>query len=115
MAKRFARDPSTFEAIAVGFGACIASDRITVDGCPVGYMYRETPDNSTDSGWRFFAGDESQEYADNADNFMLYNINTIANYNRSIVPFLESDYGTAWGRDEQGNFVQEALPDDPDA
>jgi hypothetical protein len=115
VAKRFARDGSTLEAIAVGFGACIASDRITVDGRPVGYMYREMPDSPPDSGWRFFAGDESQEYADNPNNFMFYDINTIANYDRSIVPLIESDCGTAWIRDEQGNFVQEALPDWPDA
>ena len=25
-------------------GGCFASDRITVDGLPVGYMYREIPD-----------------------------------------------------------------------
>ena len=39
-------------------GSCIASDKITVDGQKVGYMYRENPSNDTDSGWRFFAGNE---------------------------------------------------------
>ena len=37
---------------------CIATDRITVDGLPVGYMYREKPEEGDpferyDSGWRF--------------------------------------------------------------
>lgn len=37
---------------------CFASDRIMVDGCPIGYMYREMPDDDTefsrsDSGWGF--------------------------------------------------------------
>ena len=46
---------------------CIATDRITVDGMPVGYMYREKPKEGAwfeeyDSGWRFTAGDESDEY-----------------------------------------------------
>jgi hypothetical protein len=38
---------------------CIASDRITVDGCKVGYMYREEPyqNGRPDSGWRFLAGE----------------------------------------------------------
>ena len=45
---------------------CIATDRITVDGLPVGYMYREKPEEGDpferyDSGWRFTAGDESDE------------------------------------------------------
>lgn len=35
-------------------GGCLASDRITVDGMRVGYMYREEPDQDVDSGWRFF-------------------------------------------------------------
>ena len=37
-----------------GPAGCIASDRITVDGCRVGWCYRETPsENYPDSGWRF--------------------------------------------------------------
>ena len=31
-------------------GGCIASDKITVDGFQVGYMYRENPSNESDSG-----------------------------------------------------------------
>ena len=34
-------------------GYCIASDRITVDGGKVGYIYREEGDEPADSGWRF--------------------------------------------------------------
>ncbi|MCC8361803.1 DUF2185 domain-containing protein [Lysobacter sp. A6] len=34
----------------------MASDRITVDDAKVGYCYREDPEDSVDSGWRFFAG-----------------------------------------------------------
>ena len=32
--------------------------------CKVGYCYREKPDGDWDSGWRFTAGDESEEYMD---------------------------------------------------
>jgi hypothetical protein len=69
-------------------GACYASDRITVDGCKVGYCYREEPDFSADSGWRFFSGDETQEYVDAPENFEIYNVNTIANYDRDIITIL---------------------------
>jgi len=75
-------------SIARGYGYCIASDRITVDGLPVGYAYREHPDSDGDSGWRFFSGDESQAYADVAENFEIYDVNTIANYDPEILPFL---------------------------
>ncbi len=52
-------------------GGCFATDRITVDGLKVGYMFRELPDKDVFSGWTFMAGDESQEYADNPDNWAI--------------------------------------------
>jgi hypothetical protein len=70
---------------------CIASNRITVDGMPVGYMYRELVSNNfLDSGWRFFAGDETGEYADNPNNFNIFDLNTICNYDQDIIPILKS-------------------------
>ena len=47
-----------------GADGCIATNRITVGGCKVGYCYREEPDGNWDSGWRFTAGDESGAYMD---------------------------------------------------
>lgn len=93
---------------------CFASDRIMVDGCPIGYMYREMPDDDTefsrsDSGWRFFAGDENDEYMDNPDNFDIYHLNTVCNYAPDILPLLSSDYGTAFARNETGIFERENL------
>lgn len=90
--------------------ACIASDRITVDGRPVGFMFRDY------SGWNFFAGDESQEYVDDAANLGLYSLNTIANHDGAILPHLDARHGTAWLRDGS-RFIEdpEGAPIDPDA
>jgi hypothetical protein len=96
-------------------GSCIASDRIMVDGMGVGFMYREEPDNSIDSGWRFFSGDETQEYADSATNFALYDVNTVANYDPSIIGLLGAPIGSAFGRGDDGKLVLEEMPSDPDA
>lgn len=91
-------------------GGCFASDRITVDGMRVGYMYREEPDREVDSGWRFFSGDESQEYADNPDNFAIYEVNTVCNYDPSIVQYLDAPSGSAFGRVPGSNeFKPERL------
>jgi hypothetical protein len=79
-------------------GGCFASDRITVDGASVGYMYREKPDKDIDSGWRFMAGDESQSYADTADNWAIYEVNTICNYDPAIIQFLSAPIGSALAR-----------------
>ena len=77
---------------------CIASDRITVDGMKVGYMYREEPDNEFDSGWRFFAGDEDEQYTNNPNNFEIYGLNTICNYDQNIIPYLTKPVGTRLDR-----------------
>jgi hypothetical protein len=75
-------------------GAGFASDHITVEGRPVGFMYREEPHNELDSGWRFLSGEESQDYIDDADNLAIYDLNTIANYDPTIISFLDFPIGT---------------------
>ena len=90
-------------------GYCLATDRIMRDGLPVGYMYRETPDNENDSGWRFFSGDEDQDYVDNPDNIGLYALNTVANYSPDIIPLLESPYGSSFARAEDGSGKLESI------
>ena len=113
MAKCYHLPPSAMRPLAIGYGSCIASVQITVDGKRVGYMYRENPDGSTDSGWRFFSGNESQSYADDAEHFEIYDVNTIANYDPGIIPFLDTDIGSAFARDVQGEFCKESMPDEP--
>ena len=98
MNKQFAKTADEFRPLACGFGACIATDMITVDGMPVRFMYREKPDNDLDSGWRFFAGGETDEYVDNPENSGLYDVNTIANYDPDIIPHLEAPEGSAFER-----------------
>ena len=78
-------------------------------------MYREAPRDAYDSGWHFFSGEETQDYADDARNFALYDVNTIANYDPSIIPLLDSPVGSAFGRSEGGELLPEAMPSDPDA
>lgn len=96
--------------------ACRASDRIIEDGCRVGYMYRERPNipGIPDSGWRFVAGDENQDYMANPDNMGTYSLNTVCNYDPDIVPLLDSPYGTAYYRDGDGQFQREdfEVPDE---
>lgn len=88
-------------------GSCIASDRITIEGQKVGYMYRENPSNATDSGWRFFAGNEDEEYTNNANNFEIYDLNTICNYDQSIIPYLNEEFGSKFSKNENGTFTKE--------
>jgi hypothetical protein len=75
-------------------GGCFATDKITVEGELVDYMVREEPDNDIDSGWQFFSGTEDQDYIDNSENLAIYDVNTIANYDKAIIPYLDLPYGT---------------------
>ncbi len=85
---------------------CIATNRITVEGCKVGYCYREKPDGDWDSGWRFTTGDESDEYMDDPNNAGIYGLNTICNDDPDIIPLLNTPAPCAFERDENGVFQQ---------
>jgi hypothetical protein len=113
--KRFRLKAADIRPLAQGLGSCIASDHITVDGKPVGFMYRESPDHAHDSGWRFLSGTESQEYLDKSENWAMYDVNTIANYDPAIIEFLKAPIGSAYGRDDSGKFVAEEMPHLSDA
>ena len=89
-----------------GADGCIATNRITVEGCKVGCCYRETPDGGWDSGWRFTAGDESEAYMDDPNNAGIYKLNTICNDDPDIVPLLHAPAPCAFARDENGVFQQ---------
>ena len=92
-----------------GVDGCIATNRITVEGCKVGYCYREKPDGDWDSGWRFTAGDESEEYMDDPNNAGIYKLNTICNDDHDIIPLLHTPAPCAFARDENGVFQPEVL------
>ena len=84
---------------------CFVSDMITKEGYKVGYMYREIPDdNVPDSGWRFLAGNEDEQYTDNPDNLHIFAINTVCNYDPDIIPYLSAEYGNAFIRTSNDSF-----------
>ena len=96
--KQFKIPAADIKALAEGHGGCFATDMITVAGHKVGYMYREKPDFPEDSGWRFFSGKESEAYLEDPGNTAVYDVNTIANYDPTIIPLLGSPAGSAFER-----------------
>jgi hypothetical protein len=93
--------------LKANYGGCFATDMITVEGSRVGFMYRQEREFKVDSGWRFMAGMETQEYLDDAENIAIYDVNTIANYDPEIVPFLDAPVGSAFERDKWTNeFIE---------
>lgn len=94
MEKQFFISREKIQQLIPDIGYCIATDKIMVEGAKVGFMYREYPDNKGDSGWRFLAGDETQRYLDDSQNSGLYKVNTVANYDGAIIPYLYLPYNT---------------------
>lgn len=87
---------------------CIVSDKITKEGFKVGYMYREEPsDEIPDSGWRFLAGNEDEEYMDNTKNHHIFAINTICNYDRDIIAYLHAKVGSSYIRVGSNSFIED--------
>lgn len=116
--KAFKLAPAQILPLVKGMGGCIASDKITVDGEPVAYMIRSETERDGDSGWLFTSGTEDQDYMDDAANFEVYDVNTIANYDNDIIPFLHAPPGSSYERPgNEGDFETcedtEWMPGDP--
>lgn len=73
---------------------CFAPDSITVEGLKVKFMFRDKPSYKFDSGWQFFSAKDTEEYINNAENMAIYAINTIANYDPAIIPYLNFPIGS---------------------
>ncbi len=113
--KKFCLSSEDIKELIPRMGGCLATDRILVDGEKVGFMYREDSTESVASGWIFMAGDEDQEYVDDTDHWAIYEVNTVCNYDPTIIPLLQSPEGSAFGRSKgKEEFIPEGMPVDPD-
>lgn len=92
-------------ALSAALGRCIATKAVWENGKQVGFMYREAPVFEHDSGWRFFSGDETDEYCDNPDNFVVCSIADITNISPDIAALTAHAEGTAWEQNEYGEFI----------
>lgn len=91
------------------FGFVLATKMLVDNKRKVRYMYHEEVDNSQDSGWRFFCGDEDDEYVNNPDNVAIYDIKTILEIDGSILPYLNCEADIAFEReDENADFIESA-------
>ena len=92
------------------FGYVFATKKLVDEKRKVKYMYREKPSNEKDSGWRFFCGEEDDDYVNNPNNIEIYDITTILNIDKSIFPYLNSAYGVSFEREDDNKvFVVSQL------
>lgn len=94
---------------------CLASGRIIMDGCEVGFCCREEPDSDDtgwDSGWRFEAGDEDEVYSDDENHYKVYDLNTLCNLCPEILKILNSSFDTAFERGADGKLHKINMEDE---
>ncbi|MES2319055.1 MAG: DUF2185 domain-containing protein [Pseudomonadota bacterium] len=78
---------------------CYVTNRVLKDGAKVGYLYREAPDNERDSGWRFTANDESDEYMDDSKNTVFVSVGAVLSKDDSFIHLLDSPEGSSFAFD----------------
>lgn len=78
---------------------CFVTNRILIDGARVGYLYREAPDDERDSGWRFTANDESDEYMEDSKNLAFVSIGAVLSRDDSFIHLLDSPEGSSFAFD----------------
>ena len=91
-------------ALSTALGRCIAAKTVSEEGRPIGFMYREEPVFEQDSGWRFFSGDETDEYTENPDHFSVCTLSDVVRTHPGIAGLLQQPAGTAWETGEDGTF-----------
>ncbi|HMS67288.1 MAG TPA: DUF2185 domain-containing protein, partial [Saprospiraceae bacterium] len=78
----------------------------------INYIYREEPleiddeRNVVDSGWRIMTVKETEEYADNPDNFSFVSLGVVLSRDDSFINILEAEIGSSFERNEDGIFEQ---------
>jgi hypothetical protein len=87
-------------------GFCVASNKVMVEGLKVGFMYREEAEEDGDSGWRFLAGTEDEEYLDNPDNSGIYDVESVVLHDSAVKPYLRQPFGTELERVEGGDHFK---------
>lgn len=87
---------------------CFVSDKVRKEGYKVGHMYREEPMKQIpDSGWRFLAGNEDDEYMNNPDTHHIVHVLTVSEIDPDIIPYLESKVGSSYIRVDDGKFEED--------
>lgn len=85
---------------------CFVTNNVLYEGQLVGYFYREEPDRDDDSGWRFTAGNETDEYMGDSNNSSYVSLGAVLREDDSFLQLLDREAGVAFVKDEEGNFIE---------
>ena len=88
-------------------GYLIVSNYVAKEGRKIKWLYRESPTEEMDSGWRILSGAETNDYADNPDNFAIYSIDSVLAFDKNVKDILlNGAIGSEYELGESGTFVK---------
>ncbi len=88
---------------------CLAPDRVIYGNEKVEFLYREAPDNETDSGWRFMCRDEGDDAS--ADEISAVSLGAVLSKDDRMIDLLDREAPVAFEWDEQsGQFIEVEPP-----
>jgi hypothetical protein len=88
--------------LVFGLGTCVVSRGIVSERRPIARCHRQKPDNTMDSGWRFFADNRGE-----SGPFEVCDLTTLSVIEPKIVPLLSAPVQAAFVRDAvTGEFVR---------
>lgn len=80
----------------------VVSTRVFEPSESVRYLYRELPSRDDDSGWRVFAGNEDDEYVNDADHVRIVQLQELVDRDPALGDLFLSPVGSAFERDSAG-------------
>lgn len=92
------------QALSSALDRCIATNTVAKQNRARRLPLPRSPVFENDSGWRFFSGDETDEYTDDPDNFSIVSLADIAKTNPETAALLSQPEGSAWELAEDGTF-----------
>jgi len=97
----------------------VVSRLVATDRQKVRWMYREEPTEPADSGWRFFSGDEAENFGEDPENFEFHPLDFVTEIDPSVAAHLEREAPVAFERESaEGEFTEVLdieLPAHPEA
>jgi hypothetical protein len=84
---------------------CMTTQKVLYENAKIKWFYREESmgemrEGIFDTGWRFMAGDETDEYLEKPDNLHLVSLGALLNKDDSFVDLLDAPEGSAFGWDD---------------
>ncbi len=87
----------------------VVSRLVATDRQKVRWMYREEPTEPADSGWRFFSGDEAENFSEDPENFEFHPLDFVTEIDPSVAAHLERAAPVAFERERADGEFTEVL------